>query len=840
MSLEHHFVCPLPNGIHARPASSLEEISRGFSSELILLNQRTGHAANGKSVLAIISADIRYNDQCILKISGPDEQEAMAAMSAFVKDTLLHCDDQTPAILTSNGKGHLPLGLRDTSVTVHEGTSVVPGIAQGRIVQVGGFKIPPALPTGGVTDPDTEWRTLDEALKKLIVAYDGRLTAARKKIEIELIKAHRSIARDLEFRHQLHDAVFLRRRTSAGAVADAESHFSTVLTNTGNALLRERALDVKDICFQLLHQIYGNIIDATETQLTADTIVIAESLTPSQFLALNRKFLKGLVLAQGGSTSHTIILARSLGIPTLIGVHDLVNVQLDGQEAVVDADAGLLMTNLTDAARRYYSLEQRRLMDRQSHILKFAAQPAKTQDGHRIEVAVNIASAEEAAAVFAGGAESVGLFRTEMLFLDRQSAPDEAEQFEAYGRVLTAAENRPVIIRTLDVGGDKRLAYLDLPAEENPFLGYRAVRIYPEFEMLFRTQIRALIRASARGKLKLMIPMIATLDEVRWAKKIIAEEQKRCEVDGLPFDANMEIGAMIEVPAAALGMHALVSELDFFSIGSNDLLQYFMAVDRGNARVANLYNPLQPAFLRLLKQIVEVSQAHKKWIGLCGEMASDQRLLPLLVGLGINEISATSAVLAELKAGLRQLTLAACRQLYLAAMNCATAGEVSALLENFSAQQSAPLLSPELIVFDVAATTKEDAIKQAVDLLYIQGRTRQSRAVEEAVLEREATYSTGFGHGFAIPHCKTNAMQSNSLVLMKLHAPVAWGSLDDKPVRMVILLAMRETDCTNEHMKVFAKLARQVMHEEFRASLEQGPDGATLCAFLKEKIEAVS
>jgi fructose-specific PTS system IIA-like component len=187
MSLEHHFVCPLPNGIHARPASSLEEISRGFSSELILLNQRTGHAANGKSVLAIISADIRYNDQCILKISGPDEQEAMAAMSAFVKDTLLHCDDQTPAILTSNGKGHLPLGLRDTSVTVHEGTSVVPGIAQGRIVQVGGFKIPPALPTGGVTDPDTEWRTLDEALKKLIVAYDGRLTAARKKIEIELI-----------------------------------------------------------------------------------------------------------------------------------------------------------------------------------------------------------------------------------------------------------------------------------------------------------------------------------------------------------------------------------------------------------------------------------------------------------------------------------------------------------------------------------------------------------------------------------------------------------------------------------------------------------------------------
>jgi fructose-specific PTS system IIA-like component len=334
-----------------------------------------------------------------------------------------------------------------------------------------------------------------------------------------------------------------------------------------------------------------------------------------------------------------------------------------------------------------------------------------------------------------------------------------------------------------------------------------------------------------------MLPMVATVEEVRWAKRILAEERARCGAESIAFDAAMPLGAMIEVPAAALGLDALARELDFFSIGSNDLLQYFMAVDRTNARVASLYNPLQPAFLRLLQQIVNAAHAQHKWVGLCGEMGGQARYLPLLTGLGLDEISVAAPAIAGLKAGLAQLALPDCRNLLAAALDCVTADEVAALLEKFAAQRSAPLLDPELVIVDAEAASKEEAIKQGVDRLYVLGRTDRPRVVEEAVWQREAAYSTGFGHGFAIPHCKTNAVQSNSLAVVKLREPVAWGSLDGLPVRCVILLAMRETDCANEHLKVLARLARKVMHEGFRTRLEHEPDAQALCAFLREQLQ---
>jgi fructose-specific phosphotransferase system IIA component len=379
---------------------------------------------------------------------------------------------------------------------------------------------------------------------------------------------------------------------------------------------------------------------------------------------------------------------------------------------------------------------------------------------------------------------------------------------------------------------------LKLPAEENPFLGYRAVRIYAEFESLFRTQIRALIRASAHGKLKILIPMVATIDEVRWVKKIVAEEQSRCDGDKLSFDKAMEIGVMIEVPSAALAVDALGREVDFFSIGTNDLLQYFMAVDRANPRVAGLYNPLQPAFLRLLKQTVDAARAQKKWTGLCGEMGGQPRFLPLLIGLGLDEISVASPGIAHLKSEFATINFSDCRQLLDSALNCATANEVAVLLEEFASRHPAPLLDADLIIVDSDAVTREEAIKQAVSQLYVLGRTQNPHAVEETIWEREKVYSTGFGHGFAMPHCKTNAVQSNSLVLLKLRAPVAWPSLDNEPVGVMILLAMRETNSPAEHMKIFAKLARQVMNEEFRARLQSEPDPKKICAFLLEKLVA--
>jgi fructose-specific PTS system IIA-like component len=276
--------------------------------------------------------------------------------------------------------------------------------------------------------------------------------------------------------------------------------------------------------------------------------------------------------------------------------------------------------------------------------------------------------------------------------------------------------------------------------------------------------------------------------------------------------------------------------VDFFSIGSNDLLQYFMAADRANSKVAALYDPLQPAFLRFLRMIVEAARRQGRWIGLCGEMGGQTRLLPLLVGLNLDEVSATIPAIPALKAGLASLNRALCHELLLRAEACATAGEVAALLKDFATGGHVPLFSPDLILSEVEAETKEEAIKQAVDLLYVHDRLDQPRLVEEAVWEREAAYSTGFGHGFAIPHCKSAAVRSNSLVFLRLRQPVHWGSLDDQPVRVVILLAIRDADGADAHMKVFARLARQVMHGEVRETIAEEKDSAELCAFLHHKL----
>lgn len=836
MALDLTFTCPLANGVHARPASALEEVARGFTADVALLNERTGQIADAKSILSIVAADIRFRDACRLRISGGDEDRAMAALGTFIREAFAGCDEPLPGAAAPPGETLLPPMLRNAEAVLRRGTPVVLGIGQGRLVHARAFRIPSRLPMDGVRDPDAELARIDQGLKELLSWYEQRIAALGKCIESELLGAHRSLARDVEFRRVLAQAVKEEGRTAAGAISDAEAHFSAVFAASNNLLLRERTLDIQDVCRQLLQLVYGSEGEMGKVVLEQDSVIFGDSLTPGQFLALNRRFLKGLVLADGGTTSHTIILARSFGVPTLVGVQDLPGASAKNCEAVVDADLGALVTDLTPAARRYYAMEQRRLAGRRDRLQRFARQSAATRDGHRIEVAANIATLEEAAPAFEAGAEGIGLFRTEMLFLDRHSAPSEEEQLRIFRGVLEAAGGRPVIFRTLDIGGDKPLEYLKLPREANPFMGYRALRIYPEFESLFRTHVRALVRASGTGKTRVMLPMVATVEEVRWAKTIIAGEQAACAAAGQPFDQALPIGAMIEVPSAAFIMPELVREVDFFSIGSNDLLQYFMAADRTNSRVAALYDPLQPAFLRLLQTIVETARRHKRWIGLCGEMGGQARLLPLLAGLDLDEISATAPAIPALKAGLADFDRSECRELLRAAAGAATAGDVGRLLNDFVARNQVPLLSPDLIVCDAGAETKEEAIKQTIDLLYVHGRLERSRDVEEAVWQREAAYSTGFGHGFAIPHCKSAAVQHNSLVLLKLRSPVHWGSLDDQPVRVVLLLVIRDTDGADAHMKVFARLARQVMHEDFRATLEREKDSAALCAFLHEKL----
>jgi multiphosphoryl transfer protein len=834
MANDYRFTCPLPSGMHARPASALEHVARRFACDVSIYNGRTGQSANAKSVLGIVGLDIRHGDPCRVLAVGRDAAWAIESLRVFVERTLPHADDAPPLVEREPGEIRLPPVLRRAGAVVTAGVAVSGGIGIGRAFAVAGFSVPDSIPLTGVEDVEAESRRVDGAFGRVLQRYDERIAAGEGRIEADVLRAHRSVARDPEFSQAVAHAIRTRKDTAAGAIIGAESQFSGMLAATGSALLRERALDIRDVCRDLLAEIYGPELREEPAALTADAVCLADTLTPGQFLALDRRWLRGLVLAHGGTTSHTVILARSHGVPTLVGVTALDAAALEGCEVVVDADLGVMVSGVTDAARRYYGMERRRLDRRRQRVQQFAERPAATEDGQRIEVAANIGSAADVEEAVASGAEGVGLFRTEMLFLARRDAPGEDEQFEEYRRALALAGNRPVIVRTLDVGGDKPLPYLALPREDNPFLGYRAVRIYREFEPLFRTQVRALARASAVGPLKMMIPMVASLDEVTWVRGVVADEQAKLEAAGVAVDRRMPVGAMIEVPAAAFMIGALGEALDFFSIGTNDLLQYFLAADRTNPHVAPLANALEPTFLRLLDRIVTDAHAGGRWIGLCGELGGQPRYLPLLVGLGLDEISMAAPEVATTKALLSGLSGARCRALLGRALQACTAVEVAQLLDDRGHWRAQPLLEPDLVALDVEAYSKEEAIKAAVDLLYGAGRTDRPRAVEDAVWQREAGHSTGVAHGFAIPHCKTHAIATTSIAIVRLARGVTWGSGDEEPVRTLVLLAVREADEATVHLTLLSSLARRLMHEEFRNEVERAQDAEAVCAAVGE------
>lgn len=836
MGLYCAFICPLSNGVHARPASALESVTRRFSSRLTIVNERTGESANAKSVLGLVGLDIRLGDHCRIAVDGPDEREAAAAVTRFLEEELPRCDEVFPLTPVATGEIQLPPLLDRANAELLRGTCVVPGIGRGQVVRIDTLVIPEVLLHQQAGDPDAVIAQLDEGLRALDQQYDEQLAAGSGGIAAAVLDAHQAIARDPALREHLDATARQPGCSAAAAIAAADAHFSAMLVDSGSLLLRERALDIRDVCSQLFDVIYGDGEHRERTRLTADAVCIADNLTPGEFLALDRKFLNGLVLAHSASTSHTIVLARSFGVPTLTGVAGLGNPALDGREVIIDADLGVLVTQETPEVHRYYELEDARLAGRRVRLSQSAGKPAATSDGCRMEIGANIVTAAEAPQAFAAGADGIGLFRTEMLFVNRDAPPAEDEQFEEYRQALMAASGKPVIIRMLDIGGDKPVPYLRLPKEENPFLGFRAVRMYPEFHALVRTQVRALVRASAFGQLKVMVPMISRLGEVAWVRQMIAEEQAGCADAGIAHDPAMPVGAMVEVPAMAFQLDHFCRALDFFSIGTNDLLQYFLAVDRTSDRIAGLYEPMAPTFLRLLKKIVDDIHRAGRWVGVCGELGGLARALPLLVGLGVDELSMAAPGIATAKAEVRDLIAGSCRALLDQALSCESGCDVDNLIGAFNGRQPVPLVSPDLLVFDADCATREEAIKTIVDQLYVTGRTEHPREVEAAVWQREQVYSTAFGHGFAIPHCKSDAVKANSLVILRLRRPVAWESLDGKPVSVLILLAIRESDQATAHLKILATLARQVMHEEFRERVAREPNPDTLCRILLEHL----
>ncbi|MFQ5500942.1 MAG: phosphoenolpyruvate--protein phosphotransferase, partial [Phycisphaerae bacterium] len=818
------FRCPLPNGLHARPASRLADVAGRFTSEVILINERSGAEANAKSALSIIAVGVKLDDTCRIRVAGADAEIALAAIRDFAESVLPHCDEPLP-MPTVGTEVVLPRLLRNAEVRWYPGTPVSGGIGQGVVVVATASALPAELAQEPAGSRDEEQLKIDHAIAAVRSHLEAKLAAQPSDIEAGILRAHLSIAGDVALAECL--TKFISAGHSAGqAIVKAGAFFVSQLKDADSAYVRERAVDVEDICQQILEEAYGKRFQAVGIKLTEPSIVLAKNLTPRQFLALDRRWLNALVLEQGGTTSHTVILARSFDIPTLTDVANLRANLSVGYEAIVDANLGIVIPEINGIVRRYYARE---LQTRSRWRKKLAAHihtPAMTRDGQRLEVAANIATLEELASAFEQGAEGIGLFRSEMLFMDRLAAPSEEEQYGVYTQAAQAADRRPVIIRTLDIGGDKPLPYLPMSREANPFLGYRGVRLYPEYQEMITTQLRAIIRASAFGSLRVMAPMVCSVDEVRWVKARIAEIQAELRGGGVAFDPAMQIGIMVEVPSIAFVLDQLCAEVEFFSIGTNDLMQYFLAVDRDNEKVASLYNARHPAFLRLLARIVDEVHRHGRWVGMCGEMARDPENLPLLIGLGLDEISVAAPDVLALKAAVTRHSAADCRDVLVAALACRNMTEVESVLASFRGCGNARcLLESELITVDSGSTSSEEVIKEIVDAFHVSQRTHDAVAVEEAVWAREEIHSTGLGHGFAIPHCKTDAMAANSIGVVRLKQPIDWDSVDGEPVQCVILLAIRESDRDGTHMKIFSTLARKLMHEDFRERMRAARDG---------------
>lgn len=817
MTHGYNFSFPLLNGLHARPASHLADFASRFRSSVVFTNTRTGRVANAKSVLELVSTDTRRNDACQLAFSGSDAETAKTEFAAFVSGAFRQCDEPLIPIPVVAGDVVVPRSLRAAGLEAYlTGVVACAGLAEGQLVMMRGCGLPSGTLPVKSGSPAHEFGQFTGSLAELKAEY-ARGVAVARGTAAEILQAHLGLLND----PALADQVERRTRDGHGAaqaVREAITGYMEVLGNSESAYLRERVLDLEDIGGQLIARITGQDLDGALPKLTQPTIIAAERLTPRQLLGLDRANLRGLVLGQAGVTSHTAILARSFNIPTLAGVTLVGLGAAAGRLAIVDAQTGLFVPNAGDGVKQFYRTEQVKLAQLAARYAGRKNQPGMTADSRRLEVGANIVTGQEAPAAFESGAEGIGLFRTELLFADRNEAPGEEEQYQAYTTVVQAAAGRPVIIRTFDIGGDKPAPYLPMPAENNPYLGYRGVRLYREHRELIVTQLRALWRASVHGPVKVLVPMVSCVEEARFVRALMNEAQAELRTENIPCGSELGFGLMLEVPSVAFALGELCEVSDFFSIGTNDLAQYFLAADRENEKVATLYSPLHPPFLRLLRQLVDGVRARGRWVGLCGAMAEDPTVLPLLVGLGLDEISVPPAQIPAVKAALAELHDSKCRDLLQKTLTCGTRSEVEYQLASFR-RQAVPMLEAALVLPALSGGTREEVIRALVNALHVAGRTARPEVVEEAIWRREETYSTGFGDGFALPHCKTDAVTDNSIVVARLARPVAWQSIDGQDVDVVILMAIRAGDHEREHMRTLAQLSRLMMQESFRLQL---------------------
>ena len=562
-----------------------------------------------------------------------------------------------------------------------EGAGVSPGMACGKIHvvrddldDVPRYRIAPSQ----VPDEIGRFETALIQTRMQILEMQQRIAESIGAKDAAIFDAHLLVVED----RTLIDEVLRKLETELCNVEwvfqEVATRYAETLNKIDDPYLRERALDIQDVTKRVVRNLQGKA-PKTFLALSESHILVAHNLTPSDTASMNRANVLGIATDLGSRTSHAAILARSLNIPAVVGLHDITAKLETGQHVLVDGSDGLLIVNpAPETIGHYAELESRRARV-VAQLKELRTTRSTTRDGRHIVLSANIELPEDVEAVAANGAEGIGLYRTEFLYLNRTTLPTEDEQFETYRKVAERVRPDPLIIRTFDLGGDKLApGTVDITDELNPFLGWRAIRLCLENIDIFKTQLRAILRASAVGNIKIMFPMISGLEELRGAKAVLAECHEELRRSGIPLGEEIEVGAMIEIPSAAICANVLATEVDFFSIGTNDLIQYTLAVDRVNEKIAHLYEPTHPAILRLLKMIAEAAHAHHIWVGVCGEMAGDVALVPLLLGLGMDELSAGATSVPRVKRAVQSLALPECRELVEETLKLNTSSEILA------------------------------------------------------------------------------------------------------------------------------------------------------------------
>lgn len=541
-------------------------------------------------------------------------------------------------------------------------TKIINGIAASEGIAIAkAFRLEHAELTvekNSIASIEKEVLRFDEAVAKSKSELETIKEYARQELgddKAEIFAAHLLVLNDPELLGPIKEKMKTEQVNAEYALHEIATMFVSMFESMDNEYMRERASDIRDVTNRVLSHLLGVTI-SNPSMISEEVVIIAEDLTPSDTAQLNRKFVKGFTTDIGGRTSHSAIMARSMEIPAVVGTKTVTGDIENGVLVIVDGLDGKVIVNPSAEVVKTYEEKKAAYEAQKAEWAKLVNEQTVSVDGYHVELAANIGTPEDVNGVLENGGEGVGLYRTEFLYMGRDCLPTEEEQFDAYKTVLERMKGKPVVVRTLDIGGDKELPYLELPKEMNPFLGFRAIRLCLEMQDMFRTQLRALLRASTYGNLKIMFPMIATLGEFRQAKAILLEEKEKLQMEGTKVSDNIEVGMMVEIPSSAVSADLFAKEVDFFSIGTNDLIQYTLAADRMNERVSYLYQPYNPAILRLVHMVIQAAHKEGKWVGMCGEMAGDEIAIPILLGLGLDEFSMSATSILKARSQIRNLS----------------------------------------------------------------------------------------------------------------------------------------------------------------------------------------